>query len=98
MYAGTVVIALVGLAPLVSSHGGAPVPNIFGLNVKDLKTRDLFSNLRARVDEVNHPAVYEKRENVKARQADQRCGPDFGSCAEGVCCSATGCMASPCSF
>lgn len=74
------------------------MPQVFGLNIKDLKSRDLLSNLKARLADVDHHKEHAKRENLEARQnTDGQCGPGFGSCAAGYCCSGssgtgTGCM------
>lgn len=87
------VVAATAVAPFVNAHGGASIPNIVGLNVKDLKARDLLDNLRARLAEVNHVEKRAPAEPLEARQnTDGQCGPGFGSCAAGVCCSEGGCM------
>jgi antitoxin (DNA-binding transcriptional repressor) of toxin-antitoxin stability system len=93
MHFSTVVAAVAAVAPVVSAHGGAPIPKIVGLNVKDLKARDLLSSLNARIAEVGRSEVHEKRQPLEARQnTDGQCGSGFGSCAAGVCCSQSGCM------
>jgi peptidoglycan/xylan/chitin deacetylase (PgdA/CDA1 family) len=92
MHFSTALAAVAAVAPLVNAHEGGPgLPRIAGLNVRDLKARDLFSNLKARVDEVNQE-VHEKRESLKPRQGgtDGQCGTGFGSCDAGYCCSEAG--------
>lgn len=89
------VIVAVALAPFVAAHGGAPVPHISGLNIKDLKARDLLSNLNARASEVHRHVAHEERgSQLEVRQntnTNGQCGGSFGSCAPGVCCSGSGC-------
>lgn len=92
----TAVAAAAAVMPFASAHEGAPVPKIAGLNVKDLKARHLLSNLKARFAEVNAHETHEKRGSLETRQnVDGQCGPGFGSCAAGVCCSQAGCMMFP---
>lgn len=91
MYLSNAIIAASALMPLVSAHGGAPVPNIAGLNIKDLKARSLFSDLRARAAAVQHTQTGSSN---KRQNAEGRCGPGIASCAAGQCCSEAGCMTS----
>ncbi|KAF2191086.1 carbohydrate esterase family 4 protein [Zopfia rhizophila CBS 207.26] len=90
MHFSTALAAAAAVAPLVNAHGGAGIPKIVGLNPKDLKARDMFANIRARVQgaEIDHV----KRGNLAPRQGitDGQCGEGFGSCAEGYCCSGSG--------
>lgn len=93
MHFSTVLSVAAAITPVVHAHGGASVPKIAGLNVRDLKARDLLSRLNARIAEVGRPEAHEKRESLEPRQnVDGQCGPGFGSCAAGVCCSQSGCM------
>ena len=95
MHFSTALAAVAAVAPIVNAHGGSAIPRIVGLNVKDLKARDMLSNMRARTQlaEVGHHEAHEKRGNLDSRQnVDGQCGGSFGSCAAGVCCSQAGCM------
>ncbi|KAF2262629.1 glycoside hydrolase/deacetylase [Lojkania enalia] len=74
------------MAPLAAAHVGPSMPRIAGMNVKDLKARDLFASLNARA-----PAAEIERHSLENRQnTDGQCGPGIGSCAAGVCCSEAG--------
>lgn len=89
-FSNTIMVAGV-LAPLVSAHGGAPIPNVFGLgNVRDLKARDLLSNLKARTAAAYQLDTAETHVLEKRRDAEGRCGGVYGSCAAGECCSEAG--------
>ncbi|KAF2748055.1 carbohydrate esterase family 4 protein [Sporormia fimetaria CBS 119925] len=91
MYLHSALILAGALAPIVTAHDGAPVPKLFGLNVKDLKRRDLLSNLKARAAGINQVEARVSHEALEARQnLAGQCGPGFGSCAPGVCCSEGG--------
>jgi hypothetical protein len=92
MHFYTALATVVAVVPLVSAHGGgAPLPKIVGLNPRDLKARDLLSNLGARFVEVEE-FVEEDFGSLKARQNDRECGQGIGSCGAGLCCSQAGCM------
>ena len=82
--------AVAAIAPLVSAHGGMGLPKIAGINMRDLKSRDLLANLEARIAEVKTAHAHENR--LAARQDDRQCGPGVGNCAAGQCCSGAGCM------
>ncbi|KAH8716802.1 hypothetical protein GQ44DRAFT_688868 [Phaeosphaeriaceae sp. PMI808] len=85
MYLSTIVVATVAtVAPLANAHG-AGLPQILGLNVADLKSRDLLRSLEARItDAVLHP----NEGNLAARQdSPKECGEGIGSCPTGQCCS-----------
>ncbi|KAJ4365971.1 hypothetical protein N0V95_000348 [Ascochyta clinopodiicola] len=80
--------AIAAVAPFVSAHGGMGLPKIAGINMRDLKSRDLLANLEARIAEVQTAHAHENRLN--ARQDDRECGAGVGSCAAGQCCSGAG--------
>ncbi|OSS54028.1 hypothetical protein B5807_00423 [Epicoccum nigrum] len=80
--------AVAAIAPLVSAHGGMGLPKIAGINMRDLKSRDLLANLEARIAEVKTAHAHENR--LAARQDDRQCGAGIGSCAAGQCCSGAG--------
>ncbi|KAF2473248.1 glycoside hydrolase/deacetylase [Lindgomyces ingoldianus] len=84
--------AAAAIVPLVNAHEGAPIPRIAGLNIKDLKARDIFTNFKVRqAADVDHHDAPKKRSNLEARQnTDGQCGAGFGSCAAGYCCSEGG--------
>jgi hypothetical protein len=84
-------LAAGALAPFVSAHNGDGIPNIVGINMKDLKGRDMLSNLKSRIAEARHQ-VSEEVQSLGRRQDDKRCGPQYGSCAQDECCSGSGCM------
>jgi hypothetical protein len=90
MYFSNAILAAGALIPLVSAHGGDGIPNIVGLNVKDLKGRDMLSNLKSRIAAARHQ-VHEEIQ-LEHRQTQDRCGPEHGSCPAGACCSGSGCM------
>jgi len=98
-FSASLAAAAAAVAPLASAHDSPGLPNLVGLNVRDLKARSLMDTLRARaVDVVEHAHVNEKRGSLQPRQGgtDGQCGGSFGSCAAGYCCSESGCMGSAC--
>lgn len=82
------------VVPIVSAHDSM-LPKIRGLDMRDLKARNLMDNIRARAALLGSQDAHahEKRGGVKPRQGgtDGQCGPGFGSCAAGYCCSGAGC-------
>jgi len=94
----TALASAAAVVPFVTAHGDAPMPQIVGLNLKDLKTRDMLSTLRARAAEVatqgieEAQAAAEKRDQNTKRQGgtNGQCGGSFGKCDAGYCCSASG--------
>lgn len=87
MHISTALAAAAAVMPIVNAHGDAPsVPKIFGLNVRDLKARSMLDNIKARA-----ASPHQRRTTLNSRQnVDGQCGGEFGSCAEGVCCSGSG--------
>lgn len=83
--------AVAAIAPLVSAHGGMGLPKVAGINMRDLKSRDLLANLEARIAEVKTAHAAENK--LAVRQDDRQCGSGIGSCPTGQCCSGGGCMA-----
>jgi hypothetical protein len=90
MHYSTVIAAVAALAPLASAHGTG-LPNIVGLNPRDLKARSLLSRTGARFTGVNELVHGHSANGVKARQDDRQCGAGIGSCPAGQCCSQAGC-------
>ncbi|CAI6340074.1 unnamed protein product [Periconia digitata] len=95
----TTLATAAAVAPFVSAHGDAPMmPSIVGLNMRDLKTRDMMSTLRARAVEIAalekeeiQAATAKRHQNVKRQgNTNGQCGGSFGKCAEGYCCSGSG--------
>ena len=87
MHFSTALAAAAVAFPLVQAHGDVPgAPKMFGLNIKDLKTRNLLSNLQARGAAVSDP-----HESHAKRQEAGQCGPGIGNCGAGECCSSGGC-------
>lgn len=85
--------AIAAVTPFVSAHGNG-LPNIVGLNPRDLRARDLLSHTGAKfigANELSKPKAVSKVP-VQARQDDRQCGAGVGSCAAGQCCSSAGCM------
>jgi hypothetical protein len=82
--------AVAAVAPFVSAHGGMGLPKIAGINMRDLKSRDLLANLEARIAEVQ--TAHAHANGLAARQDDRQCGAGVGSCPAGQCCSGAGCM------
>lgn len=80
--------AVAAIAPFVSAHGGMGLPKIAGINMRDLKARDLLANLEARIAEVKTAHAHENKLVARALE----CGSGIGSCAAGQCCSSSGCM------
>ncbi|KAF2203411.1 glycoside hydrolase/deacetylase [Delitschia confertaspora ATCC 74209] len=80
--------AAVVLPALVQAHGVEGIPKIIGLNIADLKSRNVFDSIKARAAH----AHVEQRNTVEKRQGitDGQCGAGFGSCATGYCCSEAG--------
>ncbi|EDU51408.1 CDA1 xylanase chitin deacetylase [Pyrenophora tritici-repentis] len=91
MHYTSALAAIAAVTPLVSAHGTG-LPNIIGLNPKDLRARHLLSRTGAKlmgVDELMKPKVASKVP-VQARQDDRQCGQGIGSCPAGQCCSSGG--------
>ena len=97
----TALVTVAAVAPFVTAHDHDEprLPKISGLNMRDLKTRDFLSSLRARAAAVAaevsrdvQTAHEERVENVKRQGGDDQnmCGPGKPSCAEGYCCSEAG--------
>ncbi|KAF3002041.1 hypothetical protein E8E13_008907 [Curvularia kusanoi] len=80
--------AVAAIAPFVSAHGGMGLPKIAGINMRDLKSRDLLATLEARIAEVKTAHAHENQ--LAARQDDRQCGAGIGNCAAGQCCSGAG--------
>ncbi|KAJ8117835.1 hypothetical protein OPT61_g1055 [Boeremia exigua] len=80
--------AVAAIAPFVNAHGGMGLPRIAGINMRDLKSRDLLANLEARIAEVKVAHAHEN--HLTARQDDRECGAGIGSCPAGQCCSGAG--------
>ncbi|KAJ4305429.1 hypothetical protein N0V90_000960 [Kalmusia sp. IMI 367209] len=93
----TAVAAAAVVAPLAAAHEGPGIPKIAGLNMKDLKARNLMDSLRARAAELTQKSHAHEERELKPRQGgtDGQCGGSFGSCAAGYCCSGAGCMIGP---
>ena len=89
MHYSTAIAAVAAFAPLVSAHGAA-VPQIIGLNPRDLKTRDLLGSVGARFASAGNFAKGPENK-LQARQDDRECGAGVGSCSAGLCCSPAGC-------
>lgn len=91
MHFSAALAAIVAVAPVVNAHDAPGLPKIAGLNIRDIKARSLFDNLRARAVEVGQHAAHEEQ-SLKPRQGntDGQCGASFGSCAAGYCCSESG--------
>ncbi|KAF2006993.1 carbohydrate esterase family 4 protein [Amniculicola lignicola CBS 123094] len=93
MHFSTAVVAVAAVVPLVCAHRGPSIPTVAGLNIKDLKARNIFANIQARAAELEHSETHEKRTNLQSRQggnADGQCGTGKPSCAAGYCCSEAG--------
>lgn len=93
MHYSTAFTAVAALTPFVAAHGnGAAIPNIVGLNPRDLKARSLLSRAGVRFTGVNElvKGRSDKTKINKPRQDDPQCGAGVGSCAAGECCSAAG--------
>lgn len=95
MHFSTAFAVAAAVAPMVSAHEGPSVPRIAGLNMRDLKARDMFARIQARADELaevdSHPAHLKRGAPLESRQnTNGQCGGTFGSCAAGVCCSEAG--------
>ena len=91
MYLSTVIVATIAaFASLTNAHGAGAL-QIIGLDVADLKAKNLLSNLGARFLE-NRNA--HNKLTFEARQDKPECGPGIGSCGVGLCCSRSGCMMS----
>ena len=90
----TALATVAAVAPIVSAHDGPGIPKISGLNMRDLKARNLMDSIKARAAELTQDAhAHEKRGDLKPRQGgtDGKCGAGFGSCDAGYCCSSAGC-------
>jgi len=91
MHYSAALAAVAAITPLVNAHG-AGLPNIIGLNPRDLRARDLLSRTGARftgVNELLQPKTQVKNK-VVARQDDRQCGAGVGNCPAGQCCSGAG--------
>jgi hypothetical protein len=92
MHFPTALTAIAAIAPFVSAHEGASLPKIAGLNIRDLKARNVFADLKARAADLQNVETHKKRAALEPRQnVDGPCGDGIGSCAAGVCCSQSGC-------
>lgn len=87
MHFSSVALATIAaISPIASAHmGGAP--QLVGLNIADLKTRDLLSRLGAGGVSV---AAAHNHVELEAREDKPNCGAGIGSCPTGKCCSIAG--------
>jgi hypothetical protein len=92
MHLTTLIAAAAALLPgIVDAHEGIPgAPHLFGRNaIRDLKARGVLSpRSYRRAEYYQDQKSHKKRGNKEARQtASGQCGPTYGSCAPGDCCS-----------
>lgn len=83
-------IASAALIPFVAAHGSRGVPKIWGMG-PDVK-REAFGPVAPR----HASSASLRARSFSKRQAnndniDGQCGPDYGSCAPGYCCSPSVC-------
>lgn len=81
----TSLLAASAVAAVVSAHGDdVAIPKLFGRSaIADLKARNIFAALPDVA--VGHQHAPVKRQDVGG--TDGQCGPDYGSCNAGYCCS-----------
>lgn len=93
MHFPTAIAVVAAIVPVINAHDGPGIPKIAGLDMRNLKARNLMDNIRARAAELSRSAVSEEHAGLKPRQGgtDGQCGAGFGSCAAGYCCSGAGC-------
>lgn len=87
--------SFLGLALAHNDHGGQHIPKV-------LAGRKFLSELEAQRKSTLRDLPVAGRQNMAAKQQgslkqrqdddDDRCGPGFGSCASGDCCSYEGCV------
>jgi hypothetical protein len=79
----SILLAWTLLSPLILGHSyTAGLPRLFGRrNVEDLRARIQSHNRGTSFRPASEP-VLKKRANT-----DGQCGPGYGSCATGYCCS-----------
>lgn len=93
----TAIAAVAAVVPIISAHDGPGIPKIAGLNMRDMKARNLMDNIRTRAAELTRNTIHEEHASLKPRQGgtNGRCGAGLGSCDAGYCCSASGCKFFP---
>lgn len=90
MHLYTVLATVAVAAPFVSAHNGLATPKILGVNIRDLKARNILTSMADRAN------LHEARIDLESRQnTNGQCGPGFGSCAAGSCCNQDGCKLRP---
>jgi hypothetical protein len=88
MHFNSLALASLALIPsLIEAHGDIPgAPRVFG------RRPALSGPMRARTEASDHQSVvseiHDKRQ--AASNTEGQCGPGFGSCANGYCCSEAG--------
>lgn len=87
MYFSTVAVAIAAVVPLANAHGSG-LPQILGLDLADLKNRDLLNSLKARISGLDH---VHSEPAKQARASPLECGEGIGSCPAGKCCSRANC-------
>jgi hypothetical protein len=96
MHLSSALAAVAVAVPFVAA--GPAIPRLAGLNVRDLKARNMLTNMFERAD-LAAAEHHKARGNVESRQnTDGQCGPGFGSCAPGYCCSQEGCTFLPLTY
>ena len=78
MHIPTVLAAAAAVMPMVNAHGDMPaVPKILGLNVRDLKARNLLGNMKVRHEAHEKRAVLDSRQNTNGQCGDLYYYPGF---------------------
>jgi hypothetical protein len=87
MHFSTIAVAtFAAVGPLANAHGSG-LPQIIGLDVTDVKARNLLRNIGARFATPGHPHGID----LEARDSPPECGEGIGSCPAGKCCSRAKC-------
>lgn len=88
------IAAVAAVLPVTNAHGGPAIPQIRGLDMRDLKARNFIDSLKSRSAELSRQDIHEEHA-LQGRQTASRCGLGYGSCPAGNCCSVAGCKSIP---
>src|ERR1700761_8697727 len=91
MYAPVVCASLTVLLPLASAHAAITgLPRIWGRSVEELDAKiPLYPTVERREPRRHYGPLQTIQKRQKPNTEDQ-CGPGFGPCADGYCCSEGG--------
>jgi hypothetical protein len=88
MHVTAVCASLAVLLPLASAHAAAPgLPRIWGRSIEELDAKVPLYPRTVRQEPRPHNGPLQAIQKRQKPNTEDQCGPGFGSCADGYCCS-----------